>query len=101
MSNLPPAPPPPPPGYEQYPEAGSPQTHSKAIVSLVCGIIGLFLCGVVLGPVAIYYGNQAKKEIRASGGRYTGEGFATAGIVLGIIAVVAFVIGLIYVISSS
>jgi hypothetical protein len=101
MSNLPPAPPPPPPGFEQYPAAGPPQTHSKATASLVCGIVGLFLCGVVLGPLAIYFGNQAKKEISASGGRYSGDGLATAGIVLGIIAVVVFVISMIYIISTN
>ena len=101
MSDLPPAPPPPPPGFEQYPASGPPQTHSKATASLICGIIGLFLCGVILGPVAIYLGNQAKQEIRGSGGRYTGDGMATAGIVLGIIAVVAFVVGLIYVLANN
>jgi hypothetical protein len=100
MSNLPPAPPPPPPGFEQYPASGPPRTHSKATASLVCGIVGLFLCGVILGPVAIYLSNQAKREIRESGGQYTGEGLATAGMVLGIIAVIAFIAGVIVVAAS-
>ncbi len=101
MSDLPPAPPPPPPGFEQYPAAGPPKTHSKATASLVCGIVGLFLCGVVLGPVAIYLGNTARREIRASGGRLSGDGLATAGIVLGIIAVAAFIAGVIFVIATN
>jgi Domain of unknown function (DUF4190) len=91
MSNLPPAPPPPPPGYEQSPAFGPPQTHGKATAAMVCGIVGILLCGVILGPIAIVLGTQAKNEIRASGGRLTGEGMATAGIVCGIIAIVLFV----------
>ena len=74
-------------------------TASKATGSLVCGIIGLFVCGVILGPVAIWLGTTAKREIRESGGRLKGEGMATAGIVMGVIAVVAFVITTIYLIA--
>jgi hypothetical protein len=96
MSDLPPAPPPPPPGFEQYSAGDLPRTHGKATAALVCGIVGC-LCGfgIILGPVAIYLATTAKREIRASGGRLTGEGMATAGLVLGIIAVALFVAGLI------
>jgi hypothetical protein len=62
----------------------------------VCGIVGLLLCGVVLGPVAIYLGIQAKKEIRSSDGRLKGEGLATAGIVMGVIALIGFIISIFY-----
>ena len=48
----PPAAPPPPPGFDYG--AGAPATTAgKAIGALVCGIVGLLLCGVVLGLVAI------------------------------------------------
>jgi len=90
----PPAAPPPPPGFDYG--AGAPAvTAGKATGALVCGIIGLFLCGIILGPVAIYLGTQAKKEIRTSDGRLKGEGMATAGIVMGVIAVIGFVISII------
>jgi ABC-type phosphate transport system permease subunit len=91
----PPAAPPPPPGFDYG--AGAPAiTSSKATGALVCGIIGLLVCGVILGPVAIYLGTQAKREIGLSNGRLKGEGMATAGIVMGIIAIIGFVISIIY-----
>ena len=79
----PPAAPPPPPGFDYG--AGAPAIDGgKATGALVCGIVGVCCCaGVVLGPVAIYLGTQAKREIRASDGRLKGEGLATAGIVHG------------------
>jgi hypothetical protein len=95
--SLPPPPPapPPPPGFD-YGDGAPAVTASKATGALVCGIIGLLLCGIVLGPVAIYLGTQAKKEIRSSNGRLKGDGMATAGIVMGIIAVIGFVISIGY-----
>jgi Domain of unknown function (DUF4190) len=102
MSQMPPPPPnapPPPPGYDYGSGGGPAVTAGKATGALVCGIIGLFACGVILGPVAIYLGTTAKREIEGSGGRLKGTGMATAGIVLGIIAVVVFVISIIVVIS--
>jgi hypothetical protein len=62
-----------------------------AVASLVCGIIGLLVCGVILGPIAIVMSNKAKRNIAADP-RYTGGGLATAGLVLGIIDVSFFVI---------
>ncbi len=84
--------PPPPPeygapggGYGAVPQG----TNQKAIWSLVTGIVGLLCCGV-LGPVAIFLSNNAKKEMGAS--NQQGGGLATAGLVLGIIASVFLVI---------
>jgi len=65
-------------------------TSSSAIWALVCGIAGFFLCGLILGIAAINLGNKAKKEIQASNGQIGGNGMATAGIVLGVIDLVAW-----------
>jgi hypothetical protein len=84
----------PPPGYAAYGSPGSfgaPKTSSKAIASLVCGIVGLLCFGIILGPVALGLGLSAKKEIESSNGAVTGGGMATAGIVLGVLAIVAFI----------
>lgn len=63
-----------------------PKTNAPgAVASFVCGLIGVFFCGVILGIIAIVQANNAKRAI-ASDPRYTGEGLATAGFVLGIIA---------------
>jgi uncharacterized protein DUF4190 len=63
-----------------------PQTSSKATAALVCGIVGLALCGPV-GIAAIVFARQAEAEISASGGQLTGQGLAQAGRIMGWIAV--------------
>ncbi len=61
----------------------------KATASMVCGIVGMVLCCCgPLGVVALILGILAKKEGNTSGK-------ATAGIVMGIIIVVLWVISLI------
>jgi len=90
--NPPGYPPPPPP---QLPQPGVPPQYSaptpavpggsKATTSLVTGIIGLFCCGIVLGPIAIITGKQATAEAAAAG--FPQPGNAKAGIILGWIAI--------------
>ena len=77
--------PPPPPGYGYggQPPAG----NKKAVWSLVLGILGLVCCGFFTGIPAAILGKQAQNEIDASNGAQTGRGMATAGFVLGIIAI--------------
>jgi hypothetical protein len=60
-----------------------------AVASLVFGIIGLFVCGIIFGPIAISKANQAKRDIAANP-TYGGGGLATAGLVMGIIDIVAW-----------
>jgi hypothetical protein len=55
----------------------------KATASLVLGIIGLFVAGIILGIVALVLSNQS---IKANGPSRA----ATAGKILGIIDIVAF-----------
>lgn len=82
--------PPPPPNPYGAPggEYGSAPTgnNQKAIWSLVLGILGLCCCGFFTGIPAIILGRMAKQEIGRTG--QNGGGMATAGFVLGIIAVV-------------
>ena len=95
-------PPPPPPQYgaPQPPMGGAPQkTNSKAVWSLVLGILGLVCCGFVTGIPALILGNMAKKEIDAGNG--TGRGMAQAGFILGIIAIVWGILGLILALTGS
>jgi putative exporter of polyketide antibiotics len=92
-------PPPPPPQYGAPAPGAVPATNKKAIWSLVLGIVGLICCGFLAGIPAIILGNSAKKEIAASG--QSGSGMATAGLVLGIIAVVWSVINVILALSGN
>jgi hypothetical protein len=73
----------------------APPTDSQATVSLVLGILSVFCCGIVLGPVALFMGNASRRRIDASGGAVGGYGLATAGMVLGIIGTVLWVLGIV------
>ena len=69
-----------------------PQDHPKSTTILVLGILGLVVCGV-LGPFAWSMGNRALREIDASRGALGGRQTVNAGRILGIIATVLLVIG--------
>ncbi len=69
------------------------QTSSLAIASLVSGIISWFLLPFIGAIIAVVTGHLAKREIRESMGRLTGDGLATAGLVLGYINIGLTVIG--------
>ncbi|MBM3472734.1 MAG: DUF4190 domain-containing protein [Armatimonadetes bacterium] len=81
------APPPPPSPYAgaAYAVGPSPEVQQRATWALVIGILSLFCCSIVLGPIAIWLGASARRD--GAGGN------ATAGMVLGIIAVALCVIG--------
>lgn len=108
------APQPPPPGYMSCPNCRTaimvgtqvcpscraittpdglyhgPKTNAPgAVAALVCGIIGFFVCGLILGIVAISKANAAKRAIEADP-TLGGGGMATAGLVLGILDLVAW-----------
>jgi hypothetical protein len=78
-------------GTQPMGTARPPATNGQAIAALVLGIVGLVMCGP-LGIGAIVCASNAKKQIRDSDGAQGGEGFATAGLILGIIAVVIWAI---------
>jgi hypothetical protein len=86
------------PAYGQAPGWGygyaSPQHEKGATTSLVLGIVGFFCCGIILGPAAIYEGVKARRKIARSGGALSGDGMALAGIILGIVCTVWFVISM-------
>ena len=63
------------------------QSNGKATASLVCGIVGLVFCGIILGILAIVFGQQAKKAI-ADNPNLGGAGAAQAGLILGVVDIV-------------
>jgi hypothetical protein len=102
MSYTPPPPPPQGPegpGVPGYgaPAYGAPQSSTKAVLSLVIGIVSLplgFCCAFfgLVGIAAIVLSRSAQGEIAASGGALTGDGMARSGFVLGIIGCVLGVV---------
>ncbi len=69
-----------------------PVQSGKAIASMVCSIAGLLACLFVGQIVGLILGYSARREIAESQGRLTGDGFATAGIVIGWIGLVIDII---------
>lgn len=60
------------------------RTSTTAIISLIAGILGFLQILPIIGPIAaVVTGHMAKNEIRQSAGMVTGDGIATAGLILG------------------
>ncbi len=89
--------PPPPPGYYQgYSPQGwagpgyvgnatpAPPTSGRATAAVVLGALSLMACmGFVTGIPAMIIGASARREIRESQGRLSGDGVALGGIIAG------------------
>jgi len=78
----------------QPPSAAKPasQTSTLAIVSLVAGILGWLILPLIGSLIAIVTGHMAKSRIRESMGQLTGDGLATAGLVLGYLQIMLIVV---------
>jgi len=85
VSGIPPA----PPVYEAKPS-------SRATTALVLGILG-FVCCQFCAPFAWYMGQQELKAIKGNQSSAAGQGFATAGMVLGVIGTILLVFGLLWI----
>ncbi len=59
------------------------RTSNLAILALVLGIVSWIFLPFVGGIGAVITGHLGRREIRESQGQLTGEGLATAGLVLG------------------
>lgn|SRR5215468_847108 len=68
------------------------EIDKAANTALTCGIIGLFICGPVLGSVAIVQANKAIREIDMAPQYSSSRGKATAGRILGFIAWVGWIL---------
>lgn len=69
------------------------QNSTYAILSLISGVmawLGLFGLG---GIVAVIFGHVAKNEIKKSDGQVSGDGMATAGLILGYLNIALSVMG--------
>jgi hypothetical protein len=84
----------PPPVYPASPSSGQ-QTQPMAIVSLIFGILGLVgVCPGLGSIIGLITGYMARSTIRQDPARYSGDGLATGGIVLGWIGVALMACGL-------
>jgi len=78
--------------YQQTPLYQPQQTSTLATISLISGILTWVIVPIIGAIVAIITGHKAKNEIRDSNGQLSGDGMATAGLVLGYLQLVLGVI---------
>jgi hypothetical protein len=64
------------------------RTSTLAIISLIGGITGWTILPMLGSIVAVITGHMAHSEINKGGGMITGKGMATAGLILGYLALV-------------
>ncbi len=69
--------------YEQNEPQQILPNSNLALISLVAGILGFTLFPFIASIVAIWAGYEARKETRATPPRASGDGMATAGIIMG------------------
>jgi len=81
------------PYYQQPPlRVATVNNNGKAIASLVVGILGLTSCPIVASVIALVLGYQARREIAGSGGWQTGDQLAKAGVIIGWVGIVIYVV---------
>ncbi|MGH9360704.1 MAG: DUF4190 domain-containing protein [Thermoanaerobaculia bacterium] len=68
---------------------------SQAVTALVLGILG-FVCCQLVAPIAWYLGIQEQRSIREGRSAAAGQGFATAGMILGIVGTVVLVFSILW-----
>jgi hypothetical protein len=68
-------------------------TSGLAIASLISGIGGFFLLPIVLSVVALWTGYAARQETRSQPPRASGDGMATAGIIMGYVQLALAFVG--------
>jgi hypothetical protein len=73
----------------------APPNDSMAVWSLVLSILGLFCCGLVLGPIGFFLGQSSLGRIRQSGGALGGAGLANAGRIIGAIDTLLWIVGVV------
>lgn len=82
----------PPPGAPMPSMPTPSRTSALATASLVMGILAWCLLPIIGAIVAIVTGHMAKSEIRNSMGMLSGDGLATAGLIMGYMQLVLAVI---------
>lgn len=73
------------------PAVAPPENNMLAIISLVSGILGWTLLPFLASIAAVICGHLARAEIRREPGRYSGDGLAIAGLVLGWLSIVFWI----------
>jgi ribosomal protein L37E len=73
---------------------GEANTSGAAVAAFICSLVGLWIAGIPLGIHAL-------RQIDSSGGRKTGRGFATAGVILGVLGLVGTVVLIVLIVAAA
>src|SRR4051794_15954538 len=68
-----------PVGYASPGAVAGPNYAKEAQTAMIYSIVGILCCGVILGPIGLIKGLNAKKGMAATG-NFEGQGMATAAI---------------------
>lgn len=79
------------PPYASYPVPLP--TSTMATVSLISGILGFFILPLLASIIALITGYKARQETRSVPPTASGDGMATAGIIMGWIQIALVVVG--------
>jgi len=71
------------PNYNQNYNTPILPSSTLATVSLIAGILGFTLFPLIASIVAVWAGYEARKETRSVPPKASGDGMATAGIIMG------------------
>ncbi len=83
----------PTPYGQPYGAYGALPEHPQGTLVLILGILGIFF--VIPAPIAWVIGNKAKKEIDASGTRYSNEQLLNVGRILGMVFTIIYAISIV------
>jgi hypothetical protein len=79
------------------PAATTSGTSSRATTALVLGILGVVCCQLC-APFAWYMGSKELKAIKSGASPQSAQGFAMAGMVLGIVGSILFILALLWIV---
>ena len=89
-------------GYQNLPYGGYQQpgvdyrkTNGMGIAALVCSLVGILVLGIVLEPLAIIFGIVCITQCNSQPDTYKGQGLGLAGLIIGIIALILVIVGLV------
>jgi len=69
-----------------------PKTNGLALAGFICSLAGLFIFGFILGALAIIFSAIGLGKINKDSSKWKGKEFAIAGLVIGIVDIVAWLI---------
>jgi hypothetical protein len=68
------------------------RTNGMALAGFICSLVGLFIFGVVLGVLGIIFSAIGLGKIAKDSSRWKGKGMAIAGLVVGVVDIILWII---------